>query len=92
VKIPTYEDTNMTSLEKKEQMFDMYIDDLRFLGAEIPYLHWGITNDGEIYLLWDKINDDVDNHHLQYSNLYRTKLDEFVNYFNLTHQITDEDL
>jgi hypothetical protein len=82
----------MTLIEKKEQLFELYIDDLRFLGAEIPYLHWGITNDGEIYLLWDKINDDVDNHHLQYSNLYRTKLDEFVNYFNLTHQITDEDL
>ena len=58
----------------------------------MTYAFSSITNDGEIYLLWDKINDNVDNHHLQYSDLYKTKLDEFVNYFNLTHQITDEDL
>ena len=81
----------MTSTEKKEQLFENYIDDLRFLGAEIPALYWELNTNGDIYLLWGKINAELDKH-LDYSEVYRYKLDEFVNYFNLTHQITDEDL
>ena len=81
----------MTSKEKKEQMFELYIDDLRYLGAEIPTLYWNVDADGDIYLLWGTISGELDKH-LDYSEVYRDKLDEFVNYFNLTHKITDEDL
>jgi len=81
----------MTSKEKKEQMFELYIDGLRYLGAEIPMLYWNVDADGDIYLLWGKISGEL-NKHLDYSQMYRDKVDEFVDYFNLTHQITDEDL
>jgi hypothetical protein len=81
----------MTSTEKKEQMFELYIDDLRYLGAEIPTLHWNVDADGDIYLLWGKIGGEL-HKHLAYADYYMAKIDEFVNYFNLTHQITDEDL
>ena len=81
----------MTSIEKKEQMFEQYIDDLRYLGAEIPTLHWEVNTNGDIYLMWESINDEL-HKHLAYAELYMAKIDEFVNYFNLTHQITDEDL
>ena len=37
----------MTSIEKKEQMFELYIDDLRYLGAEIPPLYWGVDTNGD---------------------------------------------
>lgn len=81
----------MTSIERKEQMFELYIDDLRYLGAEIPTLYWEVNSNGDIYLMWDSINSEL-HKHLQYGVLYMAKIDEFVNYFNLTHQITDEDL
>lgn len=82
----------MTSTEKKKQMFELYIDDLRYLGAEIPFLHWDLLNESkDIYIVWDKMNRELHKHR-QHSNMYMAKLDEFVNYFNLTHQITDEDL
>ena len=81
----------MTSIEKKEQMFEQYIDDLRYLGAEIPTLHWEVNTNGDIYLLWGKISGEL-NKHLDYSEMYRDKLDGFVDYFNLTHKISDEDL
>ena len=81
----------MTSKEKKEQMFELYIYDLRYLGAEIPTLYWGVDTNGDIYLMWESINDNI-HKHLAYAELYMAKIDEFVNYFNLTHQITDEDL
>ena len=81
----------MTSKEKKEQIFEMYIDDLRYLGAEIPILYWNVDADGDIYLLWHKIGQDL-NKHLDYSQIYRDKLDEFVDYFNHVHKISDEDL
>jgi len=81
----------MTSIEKKEQMFELYIDDLRYLGADIPMLYWEVNSNGDIYLCWNKINDEL-HKHLTYGGLFTTKLDELVNYFNLTHQITDEDL
>ena len=81
----------MTSIEKKEQMFEQYIDDLRYLGAEIPTLHWGSKKDGEIYLIWYEINDELDKH-LQYSDIYKDKMNRLVDYFNLSHKITDEDL
>ena len=81
----------MTSKEKKEQMFELYIDDLRYLGAEIPTLYWEVNTNGDIYLLWDSINDDL-HKHLAYGEVYMETINEFVNYFNLTHQITDEDL
>ena len=68
-------------------MFELFIDDLRYLGASIPYLHWDVNNEGNIYLLWDKINDDVENKHQAYSEFYQAKLNEFVNYFNLTHHL-----
>ena len=57
----------MTSIEKKEQLFEMYIDDLRYLGAEIPTLHWGVNTNGDIYLMWDSINDNI-HKHLAYAN------------------------
>ena len=81
----------MTSIEKKEQMFELYIDALRYLGAEIPMLYWEVNTNGDIYLMWGKIGEELDKH-LAYSEVYQSKVDEFVNYFNLTHQITDEDL
>ena len=77
----------MNNIERKEQMFELFIDDLRYLGASIPYLHWDVNNEGNIYLLWDKINDDVENKHQAYSEFYQAKLNEFVNYFNLTHHL-----
>jgi hypothetical protein len=54
-------------------------------------LHWEVNTNGDIYLTWDSINDNI-HKHLAYAELYMAKIDEFVNYFNLTHQITDEDL
>ena len=80
----------MTSASKN-QLFEMYIDDLRYLGAEIPTLHWEVNTNGDIYLMWDSINDEM-HRHIAYNKYYMAKVDEFVNYFNLTHQITDEDL
>jgi hypothetical protein len=77
----------MNNIERKEQMFELFIDDLRYLGASIPYLHWDVNNEGNIYLLWDRINDDVENKHQAYSEFYQAKLNEFVNYFNLTHHL-----
>lgn len=77
----------MNNIERKEQMFELFIDDLRYLGASIPYLHWDVNNEGNIYLLWDRINDDVENKHQAYSKFYQAKLNEFVNYFNLTHHL-----
>ncbi len=83
------------NLDNKEKMFEDYIDDLRYLGASIPYLHWDMSENGNIYLLWDKMNSECEKHndpHLHYSTTFRAKLDNFVNYFNLTHQTSDEDL
>jgi len=81
----------MTSKEKKEQMFELYVDDLRYLGSEIPMLYWNVDADGDIYLLWHKIGQDI-HKHLDYSQIYRDKLDSFVDYFNHVHKISDEDL
>ena len=81
----------MTSIEKKEQMFELYIDDLRYLGAEIPMLYWNLDADGDIYLLWGKISGEL-NKHLDYSEVYRDKVDAFVDYFNHVHKVSDEDL
>ena len=81
----------MTSIEKKEQLFEMYIDDLRYLGAEIPMLYWNLDADGDIYLLWGKISGEL-NKHLDYSEVYRDKVDAFVDYFNHVHKVSDEDL
>lgn len=91
MKIPTYEDTNMTSLENKEQVFQRYIDDLRYLGAEIPMLYWEVDDNGDIYLMWFKINEEL-HKHLQYGDVYQDKMNRIVDYFNLSHKITDEDL
>ena len=82
----------MTSTEKKEQLFEMYMDDLRYLGAEIPTLHWEVNTNGDIYLMWDSINQANIHKHLAYAEYYMAKVDEFVDYFNMTHLITDEDL
>ena len=90
MKIPTYEDTNMTTA-KKEGLFEKYIDDLRYLGAEIPMLYWDFDGDGNIYLEWFKINDEL-HKHLQYGSDYIEKMNRLVSYFNYTHKITDEDL
>jgi hypothetical protein len=81
----------MKSKEKKEQMFELYIDDLRYLGAEIPMLYWNVDADGDIYLLWGKISGEL-NKHLDYSEMYRDKVDSLVDYFNHVHKISDEDL
>ena len=77
-------------IEQKEQWFENYIDDLRYLGAKIPYLHWDINESADIYLLWDKIEEDcqTDKHpHRTYTQKYKNTINELVNYFNLTHQI-----
>ena len=37
-------------IETKNKYFEAYMDDLRFLGAKIPYLHWDVTSDGNIYM------------------------------------------
>ena len=73
-------------IEQKEQWFEKYIDDLRYLGAEIPMLYWEVNRKGDIYLMWDSISDEIHNH-LDYSQKYKNTINEFVNYFNLTHQI-----
>ena len=56
----------MTSKEKKEQMFELYIDDLRYLGAEIPTLYWEVNTNGDIYLLWDSIKSNNSNNNKEY--------------------------
>ena len=79
-------------IDTKNKMFMEYIDDLKFLGAKIPYVHWDVTSDGNIYMLWDKMNDELEDKHLQLSDKYVSKLSEFVNQFNLLYQVSDEDL
>jgi hypothetical protein len=79
-------------IETKNKYFEAYMDDLRFLGAKIPYLHWDVTSDGNIYMLWDKMNDELEDPHIQLSDKYVSCLTCLVNNFNLLHQVNDEDL
>jgi hypothetical protein len=79
------------TIEKKEGLFEVYVDDLRFLGADIPKLYWDIDSDGDIYLLWDSINNEL-HKHLEYGDDYQSTLNRMVNYFNYSHKISDEDL
>ncbi len=77
-------------IEQKEQWFENYIDDLRYLGASIPYLSWDIDKDANIYLVWDSMDSELQENndkHLEYSQKYKNTINELVNYFNLTHQI-----
>lgn len=81
---------NQKEIEQKEKFFENYIDDLRFIGAKIPYLHWDLDKQANIYLLWDKMEEDAKtpkNPNRKYLKKYKNKINEFVNYFNLTHQI-----